>query len=243
LTSIGVKLREIRQQHQLPLREVEERSLCLAREWGNQSYQISASWLVRLEREEHDLTAKKLIALAMIYAVPPEELLRCLELEDAQVPTVKQLSIPNATLLLTEGSRRNDAQCFLPEGYFLDQQPEETRLLGTEGGQSKAVNLRGIIGERDRTLDPMIPAGSMVYIDTRSRAIPSRNGWRHEFQRPICFLMTRDAYFCGWCELDKGSEWLTLEPHPLSAAPVRRWRYRKEVEVIGRVIRATIPLG
>jgi hypothetical protein len=73
---IGGKLRTIRQTWQLSLREVEERSLRLAMERGNRSYQISASWLDRLEREEHELTVNKLIVLAHIYSLPAERLLR-----------------------------------------------------------------------------------------------------------------------------------------------------------------------
>jgi hypothetical protein len=52
---IGAKLRTIRQQLQRSLREVEERSLRFAQEQGDQSYLVSASWLVRLEREDHEL--------------------------------------------------------------------------------------------------------------------------------------------------------------------------------------------
>jgi transcriptional regulator with XRE-family HTH domain len=63
VVSIGVRLRRIRQERQLPLREVEERSLRFAQEWGNQSYRVSASWLDRLEREEHELTVNKLVVL------------------------------------------------------------------------------------------------------------------------------------------------------------------------------------
>jgi hypothetical protein len=88
----------------------------------------------------------------------------------------------------------------------------------------------------------MIPAGSIVYIDTRKRSISSRKDWTNEFQRPVYFLMTRDAYICGWCELDKTSDWLTLIPHPLSPAPSRRWKYRSEIENIGRVVMVAIRL-
>jgi transcriptional regulator with XRE-family HTH domain len=76
MQGIGLKLRSIRQQWQLSLREVEERSLRFAQERGSQSYQISASWLDRLEREQHELTVNKLITLADIYNVPTEQLLR-----------------------------------------------------------------------------------------------------------------------------------------------------------------------
>jgi PAS domain-containing protein len=64
---IGLLLRGVRQQWRLSLREVEERSLRFAQEMGNQSYHVSASWLNRLEREEHELTVSKLIVLASIY--------------------------------------------------------------------------------------------------------------------------------------------------------------------------------
>ncbi len=74
------------------------------------------------------------------------------------------------------------------------------------------------------------------------RAISRRRDWTHEFQRPIYFLTTRDTYVCGWCELDRDSDWLTLIPHPLSPASSRRWRYRKEIEAIGRVTFVAIRL-
>jgi transcriptional regulator with XRE-family HTH domain len=242
MAGIGARLRTIRRQWQLSLREVEERSLRFAREQGNQSYQVSASWLDRLEREEHELTVNKLIALADIYNVPTEQLLRSMYPGNARTLILKQLSSPNATILLTEGPLEDQARYLLPDTPVPSQPPDETTLLATENGQSLAPYRRGIIGKRDLTLDPMIPAGSIVQIDTQKRAISSRKDWTHEFQRPIYFLMTRDAYVCGWCELDKTSDWLTLIPHPLSPASSRRWKYRTEIESIGRVIVVAIRL-
>jgi len=81
----------------------------------------------------------------------------------------------------------------------------------------------------------MVRAGSFVLIDTRKRAIAGRKEWNHEFDRPIYFLMTRKGYISGFCELDKEAEWLTLVPHALSHETSQRWRYRKEIEVIGTV--------
>jgi transcriptional regulator with XRE-family HTH domain len=243
MAGIGSRLRAIRRQWQLSLREVEERSLRFAQERGNQSYQVSASWLDRLEREEHELTVNKLIALADIYNVPTEQLLRSMYPEKAQALLLRQLSSPNATILLTEGPLEDQAKYLLPDTPVASQPPEETTLLPTGAGQSIAPYRRGIIGKRDLTLDPMIPAGSIVQIDTQKRAISSRKDWTHEFQRPIYFLMTRDAYYCGWCELDKTSDWLTLIPHPLSSASSRRWKYRTEIENIGRVIVVAIRLA
>jgi transcriptional regulator with XRE-family HTH domain len=228
VAGIGARLRTIRRQWQLSLREVEERSLRFAQEQGNQSYQVSASWLDRLEREEHELTVNKLIALADIYNVPTEQLLRSIYPANSRPALLRQLSSPNATLLLTEGPLEDQAKYLLPDTPVPDQTPEETTLILTENSL---------------TLDPMIPAGSIVHIDTQKRAISSRRDWSHEFKRPIYFLMTRDSYVCGWCELDKNSDWLTLIPHPLSPASSRRWKYRTEIENVGRVIVVAIRLA
>src|ERR1700683_4480830 len=81
---MGVRLQTIRRRWQLSLREVEQKSHCLAQQWGNLSYQISASWLARLEREGHGLTVNKLIVLARIYGTPVEEILRPIPQDDVQ---------------------------------------------------------------------------------------------------------------------------------------------------------------
>ncbi len=233
---IGAKLRTIRQEWQLSLREVEERSLRFAKERGNLSFKLSASWMNRLEREEHELSVNKLIALAQIYNLQPEQLLRSIYPGDPSVPPLRQLSCPNATMLLTEGPLEQRARYWLPDTLGIKQPPDETTLLLPADRSTVAPYRRAIIGRRDRTLDPMIPPGSIVHIDIQKRAISPRRDWTHEFQRPIYFLMTREGYVCGWCDLDKDSDWLTLVPHPLSPASSRRWKYRTEIENLGSVV-------
>jgi hypothetical protein len=184
------------------------------------------------------------MALAEIYNVSTGQLLRCIDPGSGQNLIPRQLSPENASMFLGEGSLEAQARYLLPDKPVPAQPPDdETSLLAAENGQSPARYKRGIIGKRDLTLHPMIPAGSIVQIDTQKRAISTRRNWTQEFQRPIYFLMTRDAYVCGWCELDKNSDWLTLIPHLLSPAPSRRWRYRTEIESIGRVIMVAIPLA
>jgi transcriptional regulator with XRE-family HTH domain len=239
---IGARLRTIRHQWQLSLREVEERSLRLATEHSNQAYQVSAGWLDRLEREEHELSVNKLLALSEIYNVPIQNLLSSIPPGSGQTLFHKQLSSPNATMLLTEGPLENQARYLLPDAP-VSQPPNETSLLALEGGNLPTPYRRGIIGKRDLTLDPMIPAGSIVQINFQKRAIVPRRNWTNEFTRPIYFLMTRDGYVCGWCELDKESDWLTMIPHPLSSVSSRRWRYRTEIENLGRVVAVAIRLA
>jgi transcriptional regulator with XRE-family HTH domain len=204
------------------LREVEQRSRRIAEERGDWSYHISASWLARLESGRHALTANRLKALAEIYSFSIDRLVDFLHAGNELSPNLHQQSRMSKIPPL--------------------QSPDETTLLQTETPQSRTPYLRGIIGKRDLTLDPMIPAGSIVQIDTREREVSPKEEWAHEFQRPIYFLKTKHGYFCGWCELDEDSH-LNLIPHPLSPAPSRRWKYGSEVEVLGRVISVVIRFG
>jgi transcriptional regulator with XRE-family HTH domain len=123
-----------------------------------------------------------------------------------------------------------------PDSLGSDEPPDETSLLSPESDPSPGPYRRGFIGKHDRTLEPLVPAGSVVQIDTRKREISPRKQWAHPLQRPLYFLKTRDAYFCGWCELDPLGEWLTLAPHPLSPVSNRTWKYPEEVEIVGRVV-------
>jgi transcriptional regulator with XRE-family HTH domain len=243
MARIGARLRAIRRQWRLSLREVEQRSRSIARERGDPSYQVSASWLARLESDEHEVTVNKLVALAQIYSIPTDQLLRSIDSENAQSLILGPLFSLNETTLLTEGSLDSQATRLRPDSPVPDQSPDETALLLARQRPSHTPYRRAIIGKLDLTLDPMIPAGSIVQIDTRKREISPKKDWTHEFQRPIYLLKTKDEYICGWCELDKASQWLTLIPHPLSPVPSRRWRYRAEVENVGRVMSVVIRLG
>lgn len=233
---IGNKLREARNQWQLTLREVEERSARIAQRWENPAYRISASWLDRVERENRGLSATKLIVLAVIYGLSAEQMIALSPTPSGtSLETLKEISIPNNTQLLENGMLERQARQWLPDSLITEAPPESTTLLPVVPGALPNHFRRGIIGKRDNTLDPMIRAGSMLLIDTQKRAIASRREWTHEFDRPVYFLIAHTGYVAGFCELDKDAEWLTLVPHPLSYESSRRWRFRKEIEVVGTV--------
>jgi len=234
MKEIGARLRAVRKKWGLTLREVEERSASLAEKWGKDSFRISASWLDRVEREGRGLSFPKFIVLAVIYSISPDELLTFCPSAAGESQSSEYPSSPNTTLLLTDGPLEDHARRWLPESVAVDPVPEDTTLLSPESHLPSHYR-RGIIGRSDKTLDPMIRPGSIVLINTQRRAIAHRREWNNEFDRPIDFLLTRSGYICGWCDLDEDSRWLTLAPHPLSYVTPQRWRYRKEVEVIGRV--------
>jgi hypothetical protein len=244
VAGIGEMLRAVRIQWGLSLRDVKKRSLTLANEWGSRSYEVSGSWLCKMERGSFDITVPKLISLATIYSRPPEELLRqCLPGAPASLGCDRLLG-PNSTVLVTVGGpMAEEAQSLLPGDFTLQPIPEATTLLPLDMSTSSTPIRRAIIGLRDRALYPMIRPGSVLKIDTQKRAIASRKEWTNEFDRPIYLLQTYNGLLSGWCELDRDGLWLTLITHNLSRETSQRWRYRKEVEVIGRAVAVAIRLG
>ena len=236
MKGIGDRLRTIRGQWGLSLLEVEERSLRLAQEWGSPSYQISASWLGRVEREDHELSATKVVVLAAIYNLPPQQMLGYCQPGDGRLSRCNVPAGPNTTLLLDDGPLGEQARELLPDSFSSDPVPEATTLLPLADGLGTSPYRRAIIGHRDQMLDPMIRAGSIVLINQQKTSITWHKRLSHEFDRPIYFLLTRTGYVCGWCELDKESVWLTLIPHPFSSARSQRFKYREEIDVIGMVV-------
>ena len=239
MEGIGGKLRATRQAWKLTLREVEQRSLRLAQQWGNPAYRISASWLDRVERENRGLSATKLIVLANIYSLTAEQMLALCPPSGSVSSPFDEVSAPNSTLV-AQGPLEEHAKFWLPDRLVTEAPPETTDLIRSAEPSLAEYFVRGVIGRQDRTLEPMISAGSIVLIDTRKRSIAGRRDWNHEFDRPIYFLLTREGYVAGFCELDKETDWLTVVPHALSFAANRRFRYRKEIEVVGTVVAAIV---
>jgi hypothetical protein len=239
MQGIGGKLRATRIAWKLTLREVEQRTLKLAQQWGNPAYRISASWLDRVEREDRGLSATKLIVLANVYSLSTEQMLALCPPAGPAASSLDETSVPNATLL-AEGPLEKHAKIWLPDSLATDIPPEVTALLPPDNENLPSHYRRGIIGRQDKTLEPMIRAGSIVLIDTQKRTIANRRDWNHEFDRPIYFLLVREGYIAGFCELDRQTDWLTVIPHALSFESNRRWRYKKEIEVIGTVVAATV---
>jgi hypothetical protein len=80
---------------------------------------------------------------------------------------------------------------------------------------------------------PMIRPGALLKVDTNQSKLTAGT-WRNEYERPIFFIELRDAYACGWCEL-QGNHLLII-PHYSSPASVRRFTYPREAEIVGRVV-------
>jgi transcriptional regulator with XRE-family HTH domain len=234
---IGSLLRTARNQAGLSLRDVEERCALLASQRGVPALKVSAGWLNRVERQSRGLAAVKLISLASVLRLSAEQMLSLCSDEQGAPREMIQITNPNSAVLMKDGSTEQRVKAWLPDSFLTDLPPESTRLLcGTSESHSRPYR-RGVIGREDRTMEPMIRAGAVVLIDVQRRVIASHKDWTSEYDRPVYFLYTRSGCHCGFCELDKEGKWLRLSPHSLSPQrDDRRWRYRKEIDVIGTVV-------
>ncbi|WP_263369201.1 XRE family transcriptional regulator [Edaphobacter dinghuensis] len=218
------------------LQEVEEFSEQLAQRWGNSKYRVSGSWLDRIELHNRALSAIKLIVLSFIYNLTPAHILAMRPGTDSNPSDPDPVSVPNCTLVITEGPLAEHAKRWLPDALIVNEAPENATLLDPIPGLLPPHIKRAIIGRKDRNMEPMIFPGSVIAFDSTRRSIAHRREWHNEFERPIYILFARTGFYCGFCELDRKEEWLTLVPHMLSPEPRKgRWRYRKEIEVLGTV--------
>jgi hypothetical protein len=240
---IGKNLRELHLRWGLSLKDVEEHSAVLARDWGSDSYQISGSFLARVELGKHEMTVPKLIALSTIYREPAEQLLseflpKLLHRETEVANTSADLM--KTQLVSAKQFEENDHQRVL-ENYRCMPIPENTILLPLEKDQASSPYRKVVIGRRDRALAPLIQAGSIVRIDTRKKAVVPEKDWNHDLDRPIYLLMTRYGLTCGWCETDANGM-LTVLTHSKSDEPRQHWK-RNDIDVIGRAVAVLLRLA
>jgi transcriptional regulator with XRE-family HTH domain len=60
MSEMGRRLLILRRQSKLSLRQVEKLTTAIANQYGDKSRGISASWLGRIERENHSIAYKRL---------------------------------------------------------------------------------------------------------------------------------------------------------------------------------------
>jgi transcriptional regulator with XRE-family HTH domain len=234
MVGIGSRLRAIRQKWGLTLREVAERSVRLSEKYGNPNLRISPSWLARVEQDGHDFSSSKLIVLSYIYHLSSEELLDLCSQGTKSAPNLDAADGPNASLLLTSGPLEEQARTWLPDQILAERTWDKTRLLPSLEFMPNHYR-RGIIGNDDLALFPLMKPGTIVLINIHKRKIAHRREWTGEYDRPIYFLETSERFVCAWCSLDRSKTILSLDPHYSSPVMSENWKYRTEVSVVGQV--------
>jgi transcriptional regulator with XRE-family HTH domain len=252
MSEIGRKLRIIRRQRQLSLRQVEKLTATIANKHGDQSRKISASWLGRVERGNHSIAHKRLESLKEAYGVSHEELTDETISKDEATQAL-HAHFPDIPAAVLKGLTGFGDPLLPPESWFAyfpvttllpPLSPNDENGYSTVRKRSRGTDpIFGILGANDTTLVPFVQPEAIMEINTSIRTISPGKVFHSIFQRPIYFLRSHDGYHCGWCELDVEQEWLTLVPSAMTAASHRRWRYRQEVEVVGIVKRVLTRLG
>ena len=230
----GQKLKTLRNERNITVREVEQASRRIAEAKGDKRFCISNGWLAQLENGLSEPSICKLSSLSVIYQTNLLDLLRLYNVDVDDKENYRPVAGPHLTQLLSDKSEGNGR--FQPEaGNGLKPRYtsllSELKLIAPDG--SEAHITYGYLGLTDFTMYPMIRPGALLKIDTSQNKLTTP-AWRNEFERPIFFIELRDAYACGWCEL-QGNQLLIIPCHSYTAS-VRGFTYLKEAEIVGRVI-------
>jgi len=238
----GKKLKQIREELGLTLRNVETYSQRLADKHGNPDFTLPISRLSDIENKDVVPTIFRLYSLAVVYRRELGELLGWYGVQLSAMGLDLGLSeAPNSHRVENLVSRDGAA---LPDKPSLDLRltvnlgPVATpppwlawfRLLAP---LSETRYSYGFVGTEDRAMAPILAPGSFVLIDESQQKVTSRP-WRSERERPIYFVETREGFCCSWCSLT--GDQLVLHPHPLSSAPVRIFRHPQQAEIAGTIV-------
>lgn len=226
---VGEKLKALRNVREITVRQVERASRRIADVKGDKRFCISNGWLAQLENGASEPSICKLFSLSAIYHVKYLELLRLYGVDLSEIHKYERVANPELTQLISADA----LDSWLPKTHAAVSQANfsgaATALVPASEPSSV---IYGYIGLQDLTMFPLIRPGAFVRIDTNQNK-PEAGPWPNEYERPIYFVELRDAYVCGWCEL-LGNQLLII-PHHSSPSTIRRFIYRKEAEIVGRV--------
>jgi transcriptional regulator with XRE-family HTH domain len=224
----GQMLKSLRNKRNVTVREVEQASRRIADFKGDKRFCISNGWLAQLENGVSEPSICKIFSLSVIYHTRFLDLVRLYNVDVDDKEKYEPVADPYLTQLISDQSNGNGSHPGVssPPGQL-------TTSLEAVGHNGAAHIIYGHLGLADSTMYPMIRPGALLKIDTSQRKLGTV-AWRNEYERPIFFIELREAYACGWCEL-QGNQLLII-PHYSSPASVRRLTYSKEAEVVGRVI-------
>jgi transcriptional regulator with XRE-family HTH domain len=233
----GQKLKTLRNNRNITVREVEHASRRIAEVKGDKRFFISNGWLAQLENGGSEPSICKLFSLSVIYHANFLDLLRLYNVDVEDKEKYESVANPHLTQLISykqNGEGRSSTEVFSQLSTSLISATGTMNARQLAGAEDQTPNIvYGHLGLADFTMYPMIRPGALLKIDT-SQDKPTSVPWSNEYDRPIFFIELRGAYACGWCEL-QGNQLLII-PHHSSPAGVRRFTFPKEAEIVGRVI-------
>ncbi len=245
----GERLRILREQLGLTLRDVEAASNRLAEKYDNAEYSITLSRLSDIETKGVVPSIFRIYAIAVIYRRDLRELLSWYGIDwQAAAADSATAHISRTHRVGSVAPRHVRVPVKMDPAFQLSTTTNIGRMVEQWGTVPMTFLERlegsdysyGYIGTEDLTMYPLLMPGSFVQIDeTRTRVVDSV--WRSEYERPVYFVETRDGFACSWCAMD--GDKLILQPAPLSPQKVRIFRHPQEAEVLGQVVAVAMRLG
>ena len=227
----GQELKTLRNRRNITVREVEQASRRIADVKGDKRFCISNGWLAQLENGASEPSICKLFSLSVIYRANFIELVRLYNVDVDDKEKYEPVAEPYFTQLISNNAQ-HECPAAQPDRMTTGLTAMSARQLA--GADECAPHIvYGHLGQADFTMHPMIRPSALLKIDTSQNKLQTI-AWRNEYERPVYFIELRDAYACGWCEL-QGNQLLII-PHHSSPASVRRFTYPREAEIVGRVV-------
>jgi transcriptional regulator with XRE-family HTH domain len=248
--SAGKKLRDLREQMGLTLRDVEIASTTLAETRGIEEFIINPSRLSDIETKGVIPSIYRLYVLSVIYRADFTELLKLYGVDLSFTAADFAICRPSKTHRLEIATGQGNVQIpiKLDPGFDLRRSSDLGRMIERWGvvpiqylqELSKKKYTYAYVGMEDLTMYPLLLPGSFVQVDeTRCRVEEKK--WRSELERPIYFVETRDGHVCCWCSVRRGE--IVLQSHPLSPVPARILKHPQEAEVLGQVVGVAMRLA
>lgn len=250
MLSAGKKLRELREQMGLTLRDVELSSTSLAETRGIEEFVINPSRLSDIETKGVIPSIYRLYVLSVIYRSDFTELLKLYGVDLSFTAADFAICRPGKTHRLEIAAGRGNIHIpvKLDPGFDVRRSVDLGRMIESWGSVpmqylhdlSKQKYTYAYIGMEDLTMYPLLLPGSFVQVD-ESRSRVEEKKWHSELERPIYFIETREGHVCCWCSVRRGE--IVLQSHPLSPVPARILKHPQEAEVIGQVVGVAMRLG
>lgn len=244
----GEKLRKLREDLGLTLRDVETAATRLSVMYGNADYTLPISRLSDIETKSSVPSIFRLYSLAVIYRISMGELLALFGVDLNKMVADSLVANPGQTHPLPHSdltefrmpTKLDPAFNFSRTsnlGRFI-MQWGTVPLAFLEKFESNEFTY-GYIGSEDFTMYPLLLPGSFVQVDeTKNKVV--EGGWRSEYERPVYFVLTRNGYTCCWC--DREGPNTVLLAHPLSLVKARTRRSDRDVEIVGQVVAVAMRL-
>jgi transcriptional regulator with XRE-family HTH domain len=246
--SPGDWIRRLREERGFTREQVEDLTREFAEKTGNEHNWIRHGRLAHIERGDAVPDIYTVQSFAEIYQVTYERVLQGFGID---IPASRHLFgvppnvlAPNNPFAVAEPRRVGVfslRQISSQETRLLINHSESVEILQAVLGLEfdEAYTRIGLIGAKDDSMGPYVPAGSAVKIDTRHKIV-ERAGWQDLVERPIYFIWHEEGYSCCWC--DQRENKLILLPHPASHRSAMQLTMPGQATIIGRVTHVWSPL-